>query len=84
MMETADCAKKIVDAAISNQKWALVPYWYSVNVLFRVFAPELLEIPLRMFLLGKPPSKGVSIMFDSLLGKETSRKAFESLKAFTT
>jgi len=82
MMETADCAKKIVDAAMANQRWALVPYWYSFNVLFRVFAPELLEIPPRMFLLGKPPSKGVGTVFDTVLGKENSRKAFQSLKAF--
>lgn len=82
MMETADCAKKIVDAAMANRRWAVVPFWYSFNMLFRVFAPELLEISPRMFLLGKPPSKGVKIMLDSLLGKETSQKAFQSLKAF--
>lgn len=81
MMETADCAKMIVDAAMANRGWAVIPYWYSFNVLFRVFAPEMLEIPPRMFLLGKPPSKGGKMVVDSLLGEETSRNAFQSLKA---
>ncbi|KAG0566443.1 hypothetical protein KC19_7G064300 [Ceratodon purpureus] len=82
MMKTEDCAKKIVDAALANNRWALVPFWYSFNVLFRVFAPELLEVPPRMFLLGKPPNKGVKLMSESVLGKDNSHKAFQSLKAF--
>lgn len=81
MMETEDCAKKIVEAALSNRRYALIPTWYSFNVLFRVFAPELLEIPPRMFLLGKPPSKSVKMASELLLGEETSRQIFQSLKA---
>lgn len=81
-METADCAKKIVDAAMANRRYALVPFWYSFNLMFRLFAPEFLEIPPRMFLLGKPPTKSVKSVFDSLLGEDTTTKAFRSLKAF--
>lgn len=80
-METADCAKKIVDAALANKRYALVPFWYSFNLVFRLFAPELLEIPPRMFLLGKPPNKTVKALFDTLLGEETTKKVFQSLKA---
>lgn len=80
MMETADCAKKIVDAALANRRYALVPFWYSFNIVFRLFAPELLEIPPRMFLLGKPPSKEVKVVSSTLLGEDTTKKVFQSLK----
>jgi hypothetical protein len=83
MMETADCARKIVDAAMANRRYALVPFWYSSNLLFRVFAPEVLEIFPRMFLLGKPPNKTAKSVFHKLIGEEATQKGFQSLTALT-
>lgn len=82
-METEDCAKMIVEAAMADRRYAVVPFWYTFNLLFRVFAPELLDWPPRMFLLGQPPTKEVKSVFDMLLGEETTKQAFQSLTAFT-
>ncbi|KAH7432702.1 hypothetical protein KP509_07G035800 [Ceratopteris richardii] len=52
-----DCAKAIVRGALRNYKYVRVPYWYTVFLLYRVFAPEVLDFLLALIYLVPTPGR---------------------------
>ncbi|CAM6014500.1 unnamed protein product [Sphagnum balticum] len=83
MMETDEAARTIVQAAVEEKHYIIVPYWYIFNLFYRTFAPELLDWPPRVFLLGKPPNKEIKMICEMLLGEENTQKLFQKFTAFT-
>jgi len=37
------CASAIVNGALRGQNWVRVPWWYTTIMLYRVFAPDVVE-----------------------------------------
>lgn len=52
------CASAIVNGALRGQNWVRVPWWYTTIMLYRVFAPDVVEASSRLVFsapLGKAP-----------------------------
>ncbi|KAH7290924.1 hypothetical protein KP509_30G069400 [Ceratopteris richardii] len=52
-----ECAKAIIRGALRNYKYVRVPYWYTVFLLYRIFAPEVLDFLLALFYLVPTPGR---------------------------
>ncbi|EFJ15456.1 hypothetical protein SELMODRAFT_234271 [Selaginella moellendorffii] len=68
---TQYCAKQIVSAATRGERYVVVPAWYKVSPLFRVFVPQLLETFISLFFVkelqpGKPVTKVIMDSFPSV------------------
>eukprot|EP00897_Mesotaenium_endlicherianum_P008383 jgi/Mesen1/7573/ME000392S06839 len=48
------CAKTIVNGALHDTRYVFVPFWYSVFIFWRVFAPDVLEAFFRLGFFGPP------------------------------
>ncbi|KAJ7535463.1 hypothetical protein O6H91_12G035200 [Diphasiastrum complanatum] len=79
MLSTPSAARAIVEAAVAGKRYHIVPFWYATWLPYKVFAPELLEWPPRMFLLGKPPTRAVETICNTVLGKDNTQKLFRAL-----
>ncbi|KAJ7298912.1 hypothetical protein O6H91_Y367700 [Diphasiastrum complanatum] len=64
---------------VAGKRYHIVPFWYATWLPYKVFAPELLEWPPRMFLLGKPPTRAVETICNTVLGKDNTQKLFRAL-----
>lgn len=59
---TEECAKAAVDGVVRGYDYVTVPFFYSVFLLYRVFAPEVLEWIFHLFYVvnpDKPASKKI-------------------------
>ncbi|KAJ7545885.1 hypothetical protein O6H91_08G014900 [Diphasiastrum complanatum] len=50
-----ECAQAIVTGALRGKHYVIYPFWYSTLLLYRVFAPELLEWSYRLLFVSKAP-----------------------------
>ncbi|KAJ7531368.1 hypothetical protein O6H91_14G041600 [Diphasiastrum complanatum] len=68
-----ECAKAMVSGVLKGRRYVIVPFWYSVFLLYRLLAPELLEWSYRLLFVAKapgsdtPPSK---ILLETTPAKE--------------
>lgn len=79
MMPTQAAARRIVDAAVKRARYVIVPFWYWSWLPYRFLAPQLLEWPPRMFLLGQPPTESVGKVAEMLLGDDNATKLFQKI-----
>lgn len=82
---TRTCASAIVNGALRGQNWVRVPWWYTTLMLYRVFAPDVIESFSRLVYsapLGKAPlskyiaQAGVSRLLypESIVGTRQGQK----------
>ncbi|KAJ0971224.1 hypothetical protein J5N97_019183 [Dioscorea zingiberensis] len=57
VVNSEECARAIVTAARRGERCVTVPSWFSVFYLWRVFAPEVIDLLYRMFLLARPATE---------------------------
>lgn len=59
-----NCAKAMVQGALKGKRYVQVPAWYKILVLYRIFAPEIIDWLYRLLYVekspkGKPYSKAI-------------------------
>lgn len=52
-----ECAKAMVRGALRNHRYVRMPYWYTVFLLYRVFAPEVLDFMMALIYLVPVPGR---------------------------
>ncbi|MCO5572401.1 hypothetical protein L7F22_026155 [Adiantum nelumboides] len=52
-----ECAKAMLRGALRNYRYVRVPYWYTVFLLYRIFAPEVLDFLMALVYLVPTPGR---------------------------
>ncbi|MCO5570029.1 hypothetical protein L7F22_023743 [Adiantum nelumboides] len=52
-----DCAKAIIHGVARGHRYVRYPYWYTVLILYRIFAPEVLDALLSILYLKPAPGR---------------------------
>eukprot|EP00270_Netrium_digitus_P006081 TRINITY_DN18289_c0_g1_i2.p1 TRINITY_DN18289_c0_g1~~TRINITY_DN18289_c0_g1_i2.p1 ORF type:complete len:342 (-),score=75.89 TRINITY_DN18289_c0_g1_i2:69-1094(-) len=75
------CASAMVNGALRGQSYVIVPYWYTIWLYYRVFAPDILDSTMRLLYASPaheaPMSKKVVdfVGEEALLRPESIQKA---------
>jgi short-subunit dehydrogenase len=59
IVSVQECAENAVKGVVRGKRYVIVPWYYSIFLLFRVFAPEILEWAFR-FIFVRNPRKPLS------------------------
>ena len=51
MAYAEECAKAVIHGVARGRKYVRYPYWYTTFLLYRVFAPEVLDFLLALMYL---------------------------------
>ncbi|EFJ04409.1 hypothetical protein SELMODRAFT_138761 [Selaginella moellendorffii] len=54
-----ECAKAIFSGTVRGARYVRVPSWYGVTLLYRIFAPELIEWTYRLLFVSPAPGTQV-------------------------
>lgn len=52
-----ECAKAMLKGALRNYRYVRVPYWYTIFLLYRIFAPEVLDFLMALVYLVPTPGR---------------------------
>ena len=52
-----ECAKALVHGAVRGERYVRVPFWYTVFMLYRIFAPEVIDFVQALVYLTPTPGR---------------------------
>ena len=57
MAYAEECAKALLRGAMRSERYVRIPFWYTVFLLYRIFAPEVMDFVQALIYLTPTPGR---------------------------